>query len=369
MRSPRLSIIPARAATDPSLQPRDLQVLCVLGRHTDDYGWCRRSQVRMATEMGCAHSTVRAAIGRLVDAGYLERHVQETESGRDSAHLYRVILDPVHPAIETVPDADFGADEAAAIGAGTPGDTPPPLAIHRQGVAAQDRQGVAVYGSPPINDPSLTTPSNDRERARARDEDRKIIERWLKRVHPTWPSYVSDSGPKAFAAALTLSEAERETAATRMADYVAAAKVGGRTVLCTFAVYLAEKRWEKLPPPAEIPFDEFATPFSKAWGAWIIAHLLTAPDEAAKGWPMIAILYRKAAIRQGHKFARRWHELGAELEPVPVRSAVFADWRAEFERRGWPWMPDPGDQPVVHLPAGGVAGLAAFETALLAGTA
>lgn len=51
MSGPRLSIIPARAATDKALKPRDLQVLCVLGRHTDDLGWCRRSQVKMANEM------------------------------------------------------------------------------------------------------------------------------------------------------------------------------------------------------------------------------------------------------------------------------------------------------------------------------
>lgn len=86
MSGPRLSIIPARAATDKSLKPRDLQVLCVLGRHTDDLGWCRRSQVKMAEEMGCARSTVFESINRLIDAGYLERHVQESDSGRDSAH-------------------------------------------------------------------------------------------------------------------------------------------------------------------------------------------------------------------------------------------------------------------------------------------
>ncbi|MFN7177613.1 MAG: hypothetical protein ACK4MX_12090, partial [Thermaurantiacus sp.] len=123
MTGPRLSIIPARAATDPALKPRDLQVLCVLGRHTDDLGWCRRSQVKMADEMRCARSTVFEAIERLVKNGYLERHVVDEVSGRDSAHRFRVILDPVHPNVEAVKDADEALQTAS-----TPADIPAPPA-------------------------------------------------------------------------------------------------------------------------------------------------------------------------------------------------------------------------------------------------
>jgi len=47
----RYSITPAAAATDPRLEPQDLQVLCLLGRHTDRNGWCQRSQVKMAGEL------------------------------------------------------------------------------------------------------------------------------------------------------------------------------------------------------------------------------------------------------------------------------------------------------------------------------
>lgn len=357
MTGPRLSIIPARAATDRSLKPRDLQVLCVLGRHTDDLGWCRRSQVKMADEMGCARSTVFEAIERLIRAGYLERHVLESENGRDSAHSYRVILDPIHPSVAAVADAD---DPCRYVG--TPaGISAPP--------AGPEPAPPAGPGPAPINDPSQTVPPNEEERARARAEDGKQVERWLKRVHPRWPTYVTDSAPKALAAAMTLSAAERDEAVARLDDYLAHAKVGGRTVVCTFGVYLSERRWEKLPPPTAQPFNEFASPFSKAWGAWIVAHLMTAEGEAEKGWPMISVLYRKATIRQGHKFGRRWHELGGSFEAVPVGSNAFAAWRAEFERRGWPWMPDPGDQPVVYLPAGGPAGLDAFEMAVFDGQA
>ena len=57
--------------TDPRLEGRDLKVLCLFGRHIDRNGWCRRSQVKMAAELGCARSTLQGSIERLVDAGWL----------------------------------------------------------------------------------------------------------------------------------------------------------------------------------------------------------------------------------------------------------------------------------------------------------
>lgn len=355
MSGPRLSIIPARAATDPALKPRDLQVLCVLGRHTDELGWCRKSQVKMAEEIGCARSTVFDAIERLVNAGYLERHVQEEANGRDSPHLYRVILDPKHPDLDAVKDADSDLP-APCRQVGTPADISAPP-------AGPESAPPAGPGPAPKNDPFRTTDSERKEKARARDENEKAVERWLKRTHPAWPSYVSDSVPKALAAALTLTPEERAIAAERMDDYVASAKVGGRTVICTFGVYLAEKRWEKLPEKGPLPFNEYAPPFGPVWGAWLLVHLLTASDEAEKGWPLVTHLFRKAALRQGHKFARRWHDIGL-MEAVPVGSPVFDAWRQLFEQCGWPWLPDPGDQRVVFFPAGGPDELGAFEAAI-----
>jgi len=357
---PRLSIIPARAATDPALKPRDLQVLCVLGRHTDDLGWCRKSQVKMAEEMGCARSTVYDAIERLVTAGYLERYVQEEINGRDSPHVYRVILDPRHADPAAVRDADLGGDR----GAGTPADRPAPPADISAPPADPEPAPPAGPGPAPKNDPIRTTDSERGERARAREEDQKAVERWLKRTHPSWPTYVTDSGPKAFAAALSLAPQERETAAERMGDYLASAKVGGRTVICTFGVYLAEKRWEKLPPPAvrTEPDRDYAPPFGPVWGAFVVGTLLIGahPEHVDQ-------LYRMARLGRGHRFGERWHALRATMEPVPVASPGFEAWRAAFERQGWPWVPDPGEQRVVYFPAGGPDGLGVFEAALREG--
>lgn len=353
MSGPRLSIIPARAATDPALKPRDLQVLCVLGRHTDDLGWCRKSQVKMADEMGCARSTVYDAVERLVAAGYLERYVQEEENGRDSPHVYRVILDPKHPDPSRVKLVEN--DPVSPPEEGTPPadiSAPP---------AGPEPAPPAGPGPAPKNDPFRTTDSERGEKAHARDEEPKTVELWLKRVHPSWPSYISDSVPKSLAAASALTPDERETAAARMDDYVTSAKVGGRTVICTFGVYLAEKRWEKLPPPAPKPEPpkDYAPPFGPVWGGFVVATLLDGSQ-----LDHVSQLFNMARMRKGHRFGERWQAMKPLMEPVPVGSPVFDEWRAEFERRGWPWLPDPGVQRVVYFPAGGPDQLSQFQQAL-----
>jgi hypothetical protein len=131
---PRFSIIPAAAVTDPRLEGRDLQVLCLFGRHIDRNGWCRRSQVKMAAELGCARSTLQASIERLVEAGWLIKRSDKEDvhapGERSSAFEYRVMLD--------TPDVvSMGADRSA-------------------GGADLERQGVPTYGAAPM----LTTPIN-----------------------------------------------------------------------------------------------------------------------------------------------------------------------------------------------------------------
>ena len=70
MNGPRLSITPAGAIFDRSLEPRDLQVLNLLGCYTDKNGWCRRSQVKMAKQIYCGRSSIQRSLDRLVDAGW-----------------------------------------------------------------------------------------------------------------------------------------------------------------------------------------------------------------------------------------------------------------------------------------------------------
>ncbi|TKB44971.1 MAG: helix-turn-helix domain-containing protein, partial [Mesorhizobium sp.] len=104
----RFSIIPAEAVTDPSLEGRDLQVLALLGRHTDNRGWCCRSQVKMAREINCGRATVQRSIGRLVEAGYLEHRAIVRDNGGDAAHEYRVVFDRPDDADDGVPTGRQG---------------------------------------------------------------------------------------------------------------------------------------------------------------------------------------------------------------------------------------------------------------------
>lgn len=121
MAEPRFSIIPADAVLDKRIEPRDLQVLCVFGKHTDRRGWCRRSQVTMAREIGCARSTVQASIERLVLAGWLEKRPMtevHTKGVRGSAHEYRVVLDVPDSTQDVVfSPADRSAPPAAPVSA------------------------------------------------------------------------------------------------------------------------------------------------------------------------------------------------------------------------------------------------------------
>jgi hypothetical protein len=143
---PRFSIIPADAVLDRRLEPRDLQVLCIFGKHTDKRGWCRRSQVVMAKEIGCARSTVQASIDRLIAAGWLQKRPQNdlhTPGVRDSAHEYRVVLDVPDQAQDVV--SPLPTDRQA-------------VPIHASAPPADIEIGTYV-NVPLSTNPSLTVPS------------------------------------------------------------------------------------------------------------------------------------------------------------------------------------------------------------------
>lgn len=95
MSHPRYSIIPGGAVTDPRLEGRDLQVLCLLGRHTDKLGWCFRSQVKMAHELGCGRATLQRSLARLLSADWIDRRVEQGHS----CYAYRVKIYQDDPAI------------------------------------------------------------------------------------------------------------------------------------------------------------------------------------------------------------------------------------------------------------------------------
>jgi hypothetical protein len=302
----------------------------------------------------CSTRQVQRELQAFREAGLI-RLVREGGKGPRSTNEYALDLDVLQrlgkEGWEVVTNGK--GDTVSPLDHGEKGDTGDAERVTPE----TDKGDKLSHPTPP--DPSLD-PSIERDAREREQEDRKAVERWLKDTHRHWPSYISDSAPKAMSAALGLTPQERETASERMADYVAHAKVGGRTVICTFAVYLAEKRWEKLPPPEKRPAvaDDYAPPFGPVWGAFIVGSCLLGKTE-----PLDA-LYRKARLGHGYRFGERWQALKAAMEPVPVGTPGFEAWRQAFEQHGWPWLPDPGDQPVVYFPAGGPERLSEFEAAI-----
>ncbi|TIL25584.1 MAG: helix-turn-helix domain-containing protein [Mesorhizobium sp.] len=224
---PRFSIIPADAVTDPALEGRDLQVLALLGRHTDNRGWCCRSQVKMSREISCGRATVQRSIARLVAAGYLEHRPINRENGGDAAHEYRVVLD--RPDAATIPDEKTATVEAVEAAEGG--------AHQRAGVPTQDGQGVPTHGRAPM----LTTPVK-RHRESARDDEEEF-----ERARRAWPSGFADSRQDALTAWLALSPDDRREAALEIDRFAATNKAIGRKLICGFVAYLREQRWKALP--------------------------------------------------------------------------------------------------------------------------
>ncbi|MER8492239.1 helix-turn-helix domain-containing protein [Mesorhizobium australicum] len=231
----RFSIIPADAVTDPALEGRDLQVLALLGRHTDNRGWCCRSQVKMAREINCGRATVQRSIARLVGAGYLQHRAIVRDTGADAAHEYRVVLD--RPDDVNCGNSAVAADDELGKFHSSEGAHP------WAGVPTQGGQGVPTHERAPM----LTTPVK-RKRESAREDDQEF-----ERARRAWPSGFADSREDALTAWLALSQEDRIEAASEIGRFAATNKAIGRKLICGFVAYLREKRWEALPPRPKAP--------------------------------------------------------------------------------------------------------------------
>lgn len=394
MSGPRYSVIPGAAPTDPHIKPRDLQLLCVLGRHTDDGGWCRRSQVKMAKEMGCARSTVFGAIERLVQRGYVERHLVESDSGRDSAHLYRVVLDPVLTDFSTVQDdetVEEGADDACETSSelpcrytGTPADIPAPPAGPEPAPPAGP--GPAPSITSPLNDPSLTEREGAGETEKAKEAKPVSRETWkrrLRKAHAAWPAFLGDSEKTAEIEWFRLSEEDRLRASELLDAFVLGVRKSGRTNFCAFSTYLSEKRWERLSESERKIGDtaKLAAPFGKAWGAARFACLMLEPTgsppkfttaenrliaagrysrehflrekRAREGWPRVNTMHDRAI--HGHQGVACDPALAGLTDlfgQVHRGSPAWIAWRDLHAKKGWPWFGPDRDCPEwVWMPA------------------
>jgi len=253
--NPRLSIIPAGAVTDRSLEPRDLQVLCLLGRHTDKAGWCIRSQVKMAREIACSRGSLQNSLDRLSEAGWVQKKRMDTEveeAGKrpSRSYAYRVLLDRDDYAFENATrDAEGESDEsyaetASEEGGCQPVGTPPVLTEgvptdQHPGANACDGTGANAYVG--TKNAPLERPLIERERDARATKDRKA--RFLVTFEARWPSAAVDDRQRTAYAAGELSEAEEEAALAGIAPFLDLQKKLGRKTTIAAWNYLEQKRW------------------------------------------------------------------------------------------------------------------------------
>jgi len=235
------------------------------------------------------------------------------------------------------------------------------------------------------------------ERARENEDDgresRKSVERSFKRGFHGWPTAISDSEPEAFRVWLSLTPEERQAAVDEAPRYVEAAKATGRKLVCSYAVYLRERRWEKLPAKAvvEQSGSAQAAPLGKMWGARVYELLLNGPTrvvgltqiekglvdsgryseeyllhdkQAKQGFPAVNELFERAAGGRGARVPARLQAIKDLLVQVRIGGDEWKAWADFHSQQGWPWFPDPGNAEWAYFPAGGPDGLNGFEIAL-----
>lgn len=247
MPSPRYSIIPAGAVTDRSLEPRDLQVLCLLGRHTDDMGWCRRSQVKMSAELDCGRATIQRALERLVGAGWVQMKRRDLSDDDDTSrhpsasYAYRVLLDQEESGRGCPP-------------ASTPHPVPDSCGPAPEGVPIDEHPGAHPGRAPGAhtyvgtkNDP-LERPHLERERERAREgkTEHESVARFLTTFEARWPTAALDDRQRTAYAAAALTAQQREAALGAVAGFLAEQKRRKRDRVPAGWKYLEQRRWELL---------------------------------------------------------------------------------------------------------------------------
>lgn len=248
----------------------------------------------------------------------------------------------------------------------------------------------------PVNIPNTTPSESARESEDDGRENRKAIEKAFKRAFHVWPTFVDDSEPKAWKAWLGLSPEDRVKAFEETGRYIDTVKSVGRARICSYQIYLLEKRWEKL--PVKVAADQTgdaqfaqAAPLGKIWGARVYELLLSGPTrsvalndielgivesgrfteaflllekQSRHGFPAVNELFEKAASRRGALVPARLQAIKDLLVQVRIGGDEWAEWEAFHKERGWPWLPNTGTAEWAYFPAGGPEGLNGFEIAL-----
>ncbi|EHK56919.1 hypothetical protein [Allomesorhizobium alhagi] len=345
----------------------------------------------------CSDRQVQREIKAFLDIGLLSL-VRAGGQGRRSTNEYALDLD----VLSAISKAGWDA-YAAERGLNPKGDTQSPLDEDAKGdktgpnrVTPETPKG--DNGSPPTPpDPSLD-PSIEREREREDGEENpKRVEARGWALLKDWPGFAGMPKEPAMKVWRTMSAEDRDKAERRFPAWLALLKAQKKSHVPAPSTYFGQNLFDEVADPQEPekPLFVDAAPFGPMWQGGRLKQLMQPPvqlppppsgflrqmlerqdetGEAARrerqaklGWPRVNVMHDRAASRQGVTVATALEPLAAMMEAVPVTSDTFEAWRLEHELRGWPWLPDPGRQPVVYFPVGGPGALSAFEQAVKQG--
>ena len=252
MSGPRLSITPAGAIFDRRLEPRDQQVLNLLGCYTDKAGWCRRSQVKMAKQLFCGRSSIQRSLENLVAAGWVQkkRPPWSKEEGQPSnSYMYRVILDRDDFVIPDQDETGADDDDTYAENASEEIECPPVGTPEKPADGHPGAQPSVGTGAQPYvgtKNAPLERPLIERERdTRARDTQA----RFLVDFETRWPTSAADDRQRTAYAAENLTEDEQQAALAGIGPFLDDLKRHHRKGVPAGWKYLEQKRWTLLVQP------------------------------------------------------------------------------------------------------------------------
>lgn len=347
----------------------------------------------------CSTRQVQRELKAFLDIGLI-RLVREGGKGPRSTNEYALDLDVLQllgkGGWSLVSQEAVSGD--AANREANKGDTVSPLDDAEKGdtgdtlrVTPETAKGDKLsHPTPP--DPSLD-PSVERERER---EDGKKIDADGWALLKDWPGFAGMPKEPALKVWRSLEPGERAEAARLFPHWLALLKAQRKTHTPAPSTYFGQKLWREVPEPQAVaPKPAYAPAFGPVWAAIRMRDLLTGPKAATPlkaweersladgtmkldrdalekanrlrgGWPMVNALHQAAETRGLgiHGFGPEEEQIGKLCEFVPTGSEVWQAWKLEHEMRGWPWLPDPGTMRGVYFPAGGPAGLEAFEQAV-----
>jgi len=341
----------------------------------------------IAKRGGCGRDKARRIVNELVQNGYAEKE-QEREDGRFGKLSLVIYDEPLE-------------QRACAVAANSVASLPQ--------TENPSTVNPSTVNPTLVNTDGLAKPESSLEREREREgseeqpisdagsaDDPKKFEARVKRLADRldWPNWANSSTAWTVARFAELSDAERAEAEAKAPAY--RSHCGSKAL--SLGTYFQQRKWIDLPSAAiasaDAPPVVPASPFGKIWGAIRLWWLLQAPSplpkasvflerllgedspsghrerlahQARHGWPLVNNMHRHAANGAGISIPRELASLeaiAASFEKVRVGSDLWREWEAAHVARGWPWLPDPGRQEWVYFPAGGPAGLEAFEQAV-----